>query len=168
MLAAFGLLSGCASHRKPDVTPIARELDARSLSPEDADVVEAVFRHWLTPAKRDGVAVGFLRIGKADPSQEFLARLADCGLRVRPASEASWSTELLPSGSRDHGGVVEYSTGTRGMIVSVWRIRWMSSERVEVESGCVTGRRAGVGVTHLVQRKAGKWVAVETKTWTVS
>ena len=130
------------------------------------DVREATFRYQFRKnasglQQRAGVFFLALHDSKnrqrVDPTAEFLHRFKDHHPRVGPVSAARISST---------DGVVDKTTGERGLIFSVGEIRWLGADRVEVKGGYFEAGESSSGNTYRLRKKGGKWeVESDTMQW---
>jgi hypothetical protein len=110
---------------------------------EEERIHEAVLRYMI-PTVRIPV---YISIEGKDPTDEFMARLADLNPVVKRVSEAE---PLLR-------GWVDRSTGEHGVMLSVSSIKWSFGDRVEVDGGFYCGHLCGSGGVYEVMKSRGHW-----------
>lgn len=142
--------SACA----PDRTP---ELDA---------IREATFRYQFrnnASGLQQRATVYFLVLRDPqtrqwlDPGEALLRQFKNHPPRIAKMSEAK------RSGS---DGVSDKQTGERGLIFIVGKIRWLASDRVDVEGGYYEAGESSSGNIYHLRKKDGKWEVVnDTMRW---
>jgi hypothetical protein len=130
------------------------------------DVREATFRYqFRTNASglQQRARVFFLALRdtksrqRFDPTEDFLRRFKDHHPRVGPVSAAR-------SSSTD--GVIDKTTGERGLIFIVGEIHWLAADRVDVKGGYFEAGESSSGNTYHLRKKDGKWeVESDTMHW---
>jgi hypothetical protein len=150
---------GCTNASRTPTTPLASDwktLDEKQLTPQELAVVETVFWHKMPDlmwAKMHSMSGCYLRIGRKDPSAEFLTRFSSFSLPVRPASKAKMK----------EGAIVDSITENPAIIRSVDKIRWITETRVEVRTSYITGNLSGGGVILVLEFREGKWVVLKSE-----
>lgn len=150
------LAVGCAS-QSPPAPPPPLPLP----SPGD-DVREAAFRHLFgdnASALKQGARFYCLEVeGGADASPALLARLADVGVRVVPASSC------VPD---PKDGVTEKASGERqGLIFRIEEIRKVGPGRVDVDAGYYEAGLSASGETLEMVREGEAWkVTADRRRW---
>ena len=111
---------------------------------EEDRIREAVFRDLIGSTVRWHV---FLEIDGNDPSDKFMAHLADLKRALKKASEVEYTIR----------GCFDRSTGERGVVLSVSSINWSLGDRVEVEGGFHCDPLCGSGGVFEVMKNSGHW-----------
>lgn len=125
------------------------------------DIREAVFRHQFrhnSSIQGSKAAVYCLSVENgADPSDDLVKRFEGYEPAVRKVSDCS---------TDPFKGVVEKSTGKRGIVFRVKSIKWISSTKAEVSGGYFEYGLSASGNTYFVKKsKAGWRVAKDTMNW---
>jgi hypothetical protein len=120
-----------------------------SLIPEE-EICEAVFRYQLQQPLADQPQPPryYLALRGRDPGQAFLRRLRDLTRWVQPLSQCRVT-------ARD--GVIDRTTGARGVIVQVTRLAWVHAAAVDVVGGYYIGRRHAAGLRYHVESDGRQW-----------
>ncbi|HWC18061.1 MAG TPA: hypothetical protein VG498_13660 [Terriglobales bacterium] len=125
---------------------------ADRLSQED-DIREAIFRYQFNhnaSGQQKNASFYCLSVGENhnDPTDELLKRFADHKPPVRKVSDC----QVHP-----FTGVSDNRTGTRGLILRVSGITWISDKKVKAEGGYYEGSLSSSGNTYTVIKEHGKW-----------
>lgn len=138
----------------PHVTPQATQANAAGQDVED-DIREAVFRHLFrnnASALQGDAQVFCLQLqGDADPGEALLRRFA----ANRPPVVKASACRMDPA-----QGVMELSTGRRGLMFHVDSIRRTGDEAI-VEGGYSEAGLSASENRYVVRRIAGRWQVVE-------
>ena len=136
-IVSIACLLGCSA--VPDQTREG-ERPFSSLSAEELDIYEAVFRyqfgHNASGQQQDAPAY-FISVFGNDPSETFLARFADVHPPVRKGSE--------------------FKVG-QGLAFSVGAIEMKGTDSAEVSGGYYEANLSASGNTYYVRRRDGQWV----------
>jgi hypothetical protein len=131
----------------------------KSRENQTGDIREAVFR-WQFDHNASGqqkkAQVYFLEIGQkgGDPSDEFMKRFVDHKPPVRKVSACS----------ADAGkGVLDKTTGEKGLIFRVTSIDWKSDTEVDVQGGYYEAGESASGNTYTLKKEKGKWKVTNDK-----
>lgn len=134
------------------------------LEKKEDDIKEAVFRYQFEHNEsgcKDEAAITYLlclgsydisdtkkiKMNKEDPSDEFMQRFKDNKHRVEKASQFS-------------------SSDRERLLFTIWNIRWMSDNEVEVDGEYYAGPLNAAGHIYRLQFKDNKWVVVkDTLIW---
>jgi len=122
------------------------------------DIQEAVFRymfmHHKASAERLGVKAYYLSLGEneADPSDEFMKRFADNKPPVKKQSEAQADAAT---------GVKDRSTGERGYVLRIEKIKWVNDTEVEAEGGYYSSGVSASGNTYYLKKQDGRWIVAK-------
>lgn len=137
---------------------VSTATDGDRISQEN-NVREAVFRYQFqhnSSVQGQRAAVYCLSIGEknTDPSDDFMKRFAGFKPPVRKASDCSTDA---------YRGVMEKSTGKRGLVFRVKAIKWTSDTEAEVVGGYFEDGLSASGDTYTVKRQHGTWKVVRSK-----
>ena len=127
--------------------------------------MEAVFRHMARPGKVENDIsrpitsehkVYFLNVGVwFDPRPEFLKRLNDLGVPVKPISAGKWRGQYI----------YDPVTGERGAAFDIGRITVRAEQEADVDVVINPGgSRKSCGWFYRLSRKDNKWVVTQ-ETW---
>jgi hypothetical protein len=130
---------------------------------EALDIYEVTFRYLFqknASGQQQKAGAYFIHIGDelkmADPDDGFMKRFADVKPPVKRYSECESSMER---------GVVEKSTGVKGLSFGVGKLKWISDTEVEISGGYYEAGLSSAGYTYRLKKTSGKW-AVEKETMT--
>jgi hypothetical protein len=135
----------------PPPAPPARSPNTSATRDPDA-VREAAFRYMFgknASGQQQTSGVYCLEVENgADPSAAFLARFRNVAPHVTRASACDASPDK---------GVVEKSSGKRGLMFRVDTIIWLDDDHVEVGGGYYEAGLSASGNTYYLERKNGAW-----------
>ena len=128
-------------------------------SPEELDILEAVFRYQFEHNASSATALNrakyyFIAIGEretpTDLPAELLVRFSGHSPPVEPASLA------------DTSGIVRHTgDGGQGIVLRVESIERIDADTVRVRGGYYEANRSASGSTYRVERRDGKWTVVD-------
>jgi hypothetical protein len=95
----------------------------------------------------------FISINGEDPSDAFMTRFEKFPIPVKKLSQSGTDKKPIYA-------VVDKTTGERGIIFRVEKIKWLGSNFVEAEGGYVCGGLCASGQTFKVHRKHGAWEVI--------
>jgi hypothetical protein len=167
----LGLLSSCDRSstvgKKPDESQPGSQIgaagpsDTKRRQAEELDIYEVTFRYLFehnASGQQQGAGAYFLQIGEEattdDLDDVFMKRFADVKPSVKRASESESSAEK---------GVIDKSTGVKGLLFNVGKPKWISDTEVEMSGGYYEAGLSSAGYTYRLKKTSGKW-AVEKET----
>lgn len=119
---------------------------------EQDDIREVVFRYQFrhnSSIQVNKVAAYCLSVEKgSDPSDSFIKRFAGDTPAVRKVSECT---------ADPYKGVVDKSSGKRGLVLRVKIIKWISQAEAEVVGGYFEDGLSASGNTYTVTKTKGTW-----------
>ena len=144
----------------PSSQPTSRPaIVVANLSPKDAPIVEAAIRKSLSGVAADETA--FVSLGVLghweDPSPEFLQRLDDLKLKLRPVSAARHPQRGERESTNRYRGIEDPDTGKRSYVHWAQVKEWLSDTKVRVDVGVWSGPLGGGGSTDIYELQGGKW-----------
>jgi hypothetical protein len=126
---------------------------------KQVDIQETVFRYQmerLTPGELSGIAVCFLGVNHADPSNEILLRLGGARLPVFAYSMATC----------DEKGCYFDKDGRRGIGLDVGEMRWMGNDKVQVKGSFHGASLWGADYKYTLIFSNRKWhVVCRSRQW---
>lgn len=151
---------------------VLKAVGAEQARPKDEDNVrEVAFKSLIyeTAAAQEGYRVYFLSIGLTwtddnhftykDPSDELMKRFAG---RTPPVKEVSQSRK------GERGGVLDKSTGQRGVIFTVTDLKWISDQEAEVTCSVYKSGLNGFSDRYTLSRKNNQWRVTNKKMLSIS
>jgi len=123
------------------------------------DIREAVFRYQFdhnASGQQKTAKVFFISVGEktTDPSDELMRRFADNKPPVRKASA---------SDSVRGKGIIDKTTGERGLVFRVTGIKWITDIGVEADGGYYESGTSSSGNTYTLKKENGKWIVIKSK-----
>jgi hypothetical protein len=159
----FLMLGGCQSYQQKE---------PERWSPQELDIIEAVFRYNIEGIHAPLFRVVCLSWGhsyqiasegldeKNDPSDEFISRFDDCEIPVKKISECDLDN-IDEDGGTFCFNVVDGETGEDGIVFRVNGIRRLGASEVEVEGGYDSTCVSASGNLYTVVYDGDKWVVVD-------
>lgn len=157
IVVALALFLACSRNSIPEssLSSQPNATTSADLTPEELDILEAVFRFQIGRGAPDTYPKRFLLSlsgGKGpwkDPPAEFLARFRENVPSVEPISAAG-----------PRVGVGVHEGGPPGIILKLAEFRRLDRDTAEVYGDYYSHLRASAD-TYLVERRAGAWVVVK-------
>ena len=133
---------------------------------DEDNIREAVYRyqfqHNASGLKQNAKAY-FLGIEKgrqiADPSDAFMKRFAGAKPPAKKWSQAEF---------RPDKGIVDKTTGERGLGFHTGAIKWISRAKVEVEGGYQEANLSASKNTYTLVKKGSRWVVTQDRLRAIS
>jgi len=116
----------------------------------DEAICDAVFRYQLQQALADAPYPSRYYVARhgRDPDNACLDRLRALVLEVQPLSQCRATARA---------GVVDRTTGARGVIVQVARLTWVHAAAVDVVGGYYVSHRHAAGLLYRVEHDGQRW-----------
>jgi hypothetical protein len=150
--------SGCQQHTSPPPrTPIPSTQPTDPHSAAKAEIREAAYRELLQKiplGQTCYLSFGETKEGWIDPTNEFIARFADTGLRIGKPSQM----QLKQFAEPDNRHILDPSTHTAAYVYWVKFKEWLADDRVVVEIGRYGGPLDAFGEDGVMSRKNGRWI----------
>jgi len=141
---------------------------------EEENIREAVLRYQMTgydskadeddePTERPREASDkerrtiLISISGQDPSKEFLKRLRDIPLQIKPASKGKFEKEPFP------GWLVDKDTNERAVELYVNEIKWTSESKAEIEGGYYCGGLCAGHYKYKLIRSPERWIITSSE-----
>ena len=135
-------------------------ISVAKLSAQEAAILEAALRESLSRARADDilfVSLGGIGPNRKDPSPEFLRRLDDLKLKLRPVSAARLPEPGEMAAPNRYRGVEDPATGRDATVHWALVIHWFSDTKVRVVSDAYRGPLCGTLCFAIYELRDGKW-----------
>jgi hypothetical protein len=121
----------------------------------DEAVCDAVFRYQLQPPLADAPYPSRYYVARhgRDPDDACLGRLRALVPAVQPLSQCRVTARE---------GVVDRTTGARGVIVQVARLAWVHAAAVDVVGGYYISHRHAASLRYRVEHDGQRWTVTTT------
>ena len=118
-------------------------------------VCDAVFCYQLQRLRAEAPQPPHYYVARQerDPNEAVLGRLRALGCAVQPLSQCRVTARE---------GVVDRTTGARGVIVQVARLTWLHAAAVDVVGGYYITHRHAAGMRYCVEHDGRRWVVTIT------
>ena len=156
----------CSGDNSPTAPPDDPAPHSWSNSPEELDILEAVFRYQFEHNASSATALNdvdylFVALGDSasmDPPAELMAQFADHSPPV----------ESVSAGDTSGHGVEHKEHGGQGIILRIERIRRIDADTMDVDGGYYEANLSASGNTYRVKRRDGSWEVVCDAMWWIS